>query len=778
MQELSKKQLKKIERLSKIADKGEVALLEELDEIDEHFEAIEDKLEEVVNKEPEKGETGEKGDKGDKGDRGEKGDKGEDGKDGYTPIKGLDYFDGKDGKDGKDGRDGKDGKDAKIGWGAHPLRIEQSGIVKSKVARTLNFTNSIITAQGDKLNILTDLSGYVPYTGATTDVDLGAYKLTAGTSYQAIIGDDTALKAGYFYDSSTSVTLSNGTYAITTNGPSLFGGNIQLTGTGYFLDTYIDRIYRNSNSSVAIDITTNDLKDPNGLASLNFDTRTLIDTGGVAVANWSTTQLSDTSAIGALNWGSRVLTDTGGTTVLNWSAKELYSGAGALMLNWNGTFNISALAQITNTTEQLRVRYDASNYIGMTVSNAGLVTQTIVGTTPALSQTASRTGTYYYELKNTNAGNASSAFIVDTAGTGDPYARFTVAATSWSIGVDNSVSDNFVLSNATALGTNVYLSATTTGLVNIPNFRVNNTQLLWQNLYNVRAGIKFDPTTDRCGLAVAENELAGVTKSAISASAGANADYIIAGNRTANPASMNTNTGAGATFYTIGAGISYYAQPYVFATANDANSRYGYVAHAYFQTNGATVTHSGTYQNYRSSIQLVTATNNITTFSHMAIAGITAGGGVGYGTITNHYGVNISMTNQDSTNAYGIYQSSNTILNYFNGSTGIGTTAANSSLHVNGSIARAYRAITALRTLDGTDNVIDCTANSFAVTLPTAVGITGREYIIKNTGTGIITLNTTSSQTIDGVASGVLTLVQWDSMTVVSTGSNWIIIEA
>jgi len=84
-----------------------------------------------------------------------------------------------------------------------------------------------------------------------------------------------------------------------------------------------------------------------------------------------------------------------------------------------------------------------------------------------------------------------------------------------------------------------------------------------------------------------------------------------------------------------------------------------------------------------------------------------------------------------------------------------------------------YRAITALRTLDATDYLIDCTANTFTVTLPTAVGITGRVYIIKNTGTGVITVDGNSSETIDGVTTQ--TLNQWDSMTISSNGSNWII---
>jgi hypothetical protein len=85
---------------------------------------------------------------------------------------------------------------------------------------------------------------------------------------------------------------------------------------------------------------------------------------------------------------------------------------------------------------------------------------------------------------------------------------------------------------------------------------------------------------------------------------------------------------------------------------------------------------------------------------------------------------------------------------------------------------RPYRAITALRTLDGTDYVVNVTANSFTVTLPTAVGVTGRVYIIKNSGAGTTTIATTSAQTIDGSAPGTLTTGQM--LRVQSTGAGWI----
>lgn len=88
----------------------------------------------------------------------------------------------------------------------------------------------------------------------------------------------------------------------------------------------------------------------------------------------------------------------------------------------------------------------------------------------------------------------------------------------------------------------------------------------------------------------------------------------------------------------------------------------------------------------------------------------------------------------------------------------------------------AYVAKTGTYTLTATDYTIDCTTGTFTVTLPTAVGaaITGREYVIKNSGAGTITVATTSSQTIDGATTK--TLAAGTAIKVQSNGANWIII--
>ena len=95
-------------------------------------------------------------------------------------------------------------------------------------------------------------------------------------------------------------------------------------------------------------------------------------------------------------------------------------------------------------------------------------------------------------------------------------------------------------------------------------------------------------------------------------------------------------------------------------------------------------------------------------------------------------------------------------------------------LKLNGVIAPSYIAKTANFTATSLTSTIDCT-NTITITLPTAVGQTGRIHIIKNSGTGVITIATTSSQTIDGLTTQSL-LTQYSKIIVQSNGANWIII--
>lgn len=91
-----------------------------------------------------------------------------------------------------------------------------------------------------------------------------------------------------------------------------------------------------------------------------------------------------------------------------------------------------------------------------------------------------------------------------------------------------------------------------------------------------------------------------------------------------------------------------------------------------------------------------------------------------------------------------------------------------------GGITFPYVGVTTTYSISSDDYFIECTTSTFNVTLPTAVGIAGKIYVIKNSDTGVITVDTTSSETIDGVLTK--TLNQYDSVIFESNGVNWVIV--
>lgn len=91
-----------------------------------------------------------------------------------------------------------------------------------------------------------------------------------------------------------------------------------------------------------------------------------------------------------------------------------------------------------------------------------------------------------------------------------------------------------------------------------------------------------------------------------------------------------------------------------------------------------------------------------------------------------------------------------------------------------GTSEKAYTAKTGAYTITVNDFCVGC-AGTFTVALPPVADVAaGREYVIKNSGGGTITLDGDGSETIDGSATQSITA--GNSLRVMCDGSNWIII--
>jgi hypothetical protein len=113
------------------------------------------------------------------------------------------------------------------------------------------------------------------------------------------------------------------------------------------------------------------------------------------------------------------------------------------------------------------------------------------------------------------------------------------------------------------------------------------------------------------------------------------------------------------------------------------------------------------------------------------------------------------------------------------GTNGILSSAAKSTLDVLGSFSAAIVSKTATYTATISDHTILCNATTGAITinLPTAVGIAGREYVIKKTDSSVnaVTVDGSGSETIDGALTYSLAL-QYKYVRIQTDGANWFVV--
>lgn len=129
--------------------------------------------------------------------------------------------------------------------------------------------------------------------------------------------------------------------------------------------------------------------------------------------------------------------------------------------------------------------------------------------------------------------------------------------------------------------------------------------------------------------------------------------------------------------------------------------------------------------------------------------------------------------------AGGVYYSDGTkLVNLAHGTSGTVLTSGGTSAPTWAGASSAYTYTSQTTTYTASINdFVSASSTSFTITLPTAVGQSGKGIVIRHNGTSlsqVYTLNTTSSQTISGIASGSYALyTNGEVVTVVSDGTNW-----
>ena len=549
------------------------------------------------------------------------------------------------------------------------------------------------------------LSAYVPYTGATTDVDLGANDLNANLlsiTKASEAGVRERLFTATISDASRdSFFINNGTIVDGRFAP-VFGGIVDTTNTTW------------------------------GLGFAGFAS--------------SVNDASDSSSYGLVDiMGSR-------TT----SAPDPLNGTLSNVVN-RKLFTIRNLSDVLMTmmpTGEMRVSTaDVNNIQGLLTISSG-------DTTVSAAQTI---GSLRYFHKDASVTSSEIASI-------------------------RAISEATISSTATVNGSLAFF----TTLNNTPTEAI-------RILSTGSVGIGTTSPLNKLSVTGAANITNGLFLGDATAAGGGDAVYNNGFITLTSPADYGGSTGRETLLYASVAGSAgSFAIQNTTTTSNQFAPRFsGAASDSAF----AALTFSGNVEGFdtgtaealsfqiRNDVSAVTSSRGIA-FKNFAtyLMNILPNGSVGIGTTTPSSKLDVNgtanfagnVTMLGTANVTGNFKvNTNTLyVDSLNNKVGIGTLTPTEKLTVSGNISAsglftAYAEKSTNYTVLPTDSTINC-LSAMTVQLPTAVGITGRNLIIKNSGTGTVTLSAFQTQTIDGV--NTVDLLQYDSLTIQSTNTNWIIL--
>jgi hypothetical protein len=480
-----------------------------------------------------------------------------------------------------------------------------------------------------------------------------------------------------------------------------------------------------------------------GLTNLNANN---ISTGTLAIARGGTNQTSFTNTR---------LTYFNGTSLTD-SANMTYDGT---------------RVQFLGTSDILRVGYNATNYFKFTNSSVGLGILDVVGTTPTFRLYIGGTKHLHFYKPASNDGR--NIFLGEDSG------NFTMG------GVVNSYdgSNNAGIGYAT-------LTQLTSGNGNMA-IGTNSLRYLTTGYGNMGIGVSAmghtSVTSATNCVAVGASALfmnnqvgpIGIGTNALSSSTGTGnvgIGYNVGYNLVAGVQNVLIGEGAegGATGFSGNVSIGYQT---AYETSGSGNVVIGWNAAQTLSTGVSNVIIGygagyvgGTKAGVSNHVWIGRETGASATASQVGT--IFLGYRAGY----RETGSNTLIIDNQDRGSEALNRTGALLYGIFNASVGSQTLTVNAKFNVQGNyyMHNLVTKTTDYTTLISDEIILGNSASPITITLITAVGNTGLQYTIKNINTGQVTIDGNTTQTIDGQLTQGLN--QYESLTIVSDGSNWHII--
>lgn len=608
------------------------------------------------------------------------------------------------------------------------------------------------------------------------------------------------------FDDQTTKTQTYGIVTTSTTSETMFMGNTSkssrhLTGPANFAG---------SNETILANVGINpenlfEYGSQNGSGTVFLDHRNGHILTATLTGNWSTVSFITTHAIRGEQVTLVLAQDTTGGRTITWpSTVKLAGGALALSTTanaidvirfvWDGSFwreTSRAIQDVVSgdvtgpasSTDNAIARFDGTT--GKLIKVSATATSVAEGGTGATTAAAARTNLSLAIGTDVQAYNANTTLLGNTTtGTGS-----IVLATSPTLsGLNLGTSELNTVGNITADGQaarTIGMTRTTTGagsalILQAAQAQVGGTNLSGGEL-RLFAGVSTGSSRSTVVIGVSAQGTSGTGDNAISqlvnifqASSSVIGGYVNLG---AGGSTTNAQ-GGGNSFNVSGGGTGSFAM-YRHSTANTAGNSLNVISGG--ATSAATDKAAG---NLILRTGISTGTGSGSVLIQTPTPGTT-------GTTDNAVATRMTLSNTGVViplgSLYSLQLSDTT--GVAAGGITFGTdvqlyrSAANTlktdDSFVANNIATALSTKTAAYTITATDAVIlaDATTAAFTVTLPTAVGITGRTYTVKKIDAGLntVTVAPTGMETIDGVVIQSL-VAQNASQTYVSSGASWFII--